>query len=278
MAGQRHLEEELGKFSHELHATSLDSHCECWKISANKQDAEAESDGVKKRDGGAVQFLMDCGQMLGSYWKLGLQFCGHEVWKLDESDVQEPSRAVFVYFWDSELHGYGEDGMSGWYCATMVAPMSATKANSCKDIAAVKNHSELKIFGYSAPGGHEYIAFPQAFCVPAKASEEAACISVTPAILHYAEEVNALTLVTQGLEAELGDKRGASQQLGEQLTGPAITAYTLAPGWFERCAGLVRLVNENRYTEASELAQELTSKRMQRKIAEFLQMPSYIKM
>ena len=278
MAQQLDLAALCSEFHRELHATSQDQHCECWKISANKSDAEAESDTVTKRNGGPVQFLADCGEILGSYWKLGRQFCNHEVWKLDESDLQAGTDAVFVYFWDGNEYGFGDDGMTGWYLATMVAPMSATKSNSTKDVAAIKNSADLRVFAYADPTGHEYVSFPQSFCVPAKSTEEARCISVTPAILHFSEEVNALTVLVQGLEAELGDKRGASQMLGEQLTGPAISAYVLHPGWFERCAGLVRLVTEGHFDKAQQLASELTSKKMARKIIEFMPMPSYVKM
>ena len=46
MKQQRDLAALCTEFHRELHATSQAIHCECCKVSANKQDAETESDAV----------------------------------------------------------------------------------------------------------------------------------------------------------------------------------------------------------------------------------------
>lgn len=274
---QNQLLDTINQFDDSVTVQPSDAQAECFKVSSDKAAAEAESDTVGKKCGGAVQFLSDLQTILGCWYKTGFALNGHEVWKLHDDDLQDGCEAAYIYYWNGVEWGYDNE-MDGWYCANAVVPMSASKANSIKQIASAKNSSELKIYAYSSGTGHEYIGFPQSFVIPATNQVECGCVQVQSALVHFQMETDSLSLLVQGLEAELGDKRGGSQALGEQLRGPMVTAYTVAPGWFERCAGLIRLVQAGRHDLAEQLSSELLSSRMKRKIAELPPLSSYCKM
>ena len=269
MQSQNQLLDTINQFNDSVVVEPSDHQAECFKLSADKAAAEAESDTIGKKCGGAVQFLTDLQTLLGCWYKSGFELNGHEVWKLHADDLVDGCTAAYIYYWNGVEWGYDAE-MDGWYCANAVIPMSATKSNSIKQIATAKNSSDLTIYAYSLGTGHEYIGFPQALIIPATNTQSA--------LTHSQSECDSLNLLVQGLEAELGDKRGGSQALGEQLKGPMITAYTVAPGWFERCAGVIRLIRAGRHDLADQLSEELLSNRMKRKIAELPPLSSYCKM
>jgi len=174
-----------------------------------------------------------------------------------------------MWFWEDPKN----PAMDGWWLGTVLAPMSATKQSSNKELAG--RYNRCVVFAWSPPDGHQYITFPKQWCVPAKRSVFCSSITAEPAVEWCSREIERvhalLDLAPAGAAAPEAEepKGGIKQGEGEKLAGEFVKKHCLRSGWFERCAALIRLVNEG-HEDAAHLAAELSrdSGHIQKKLAQ----------
>jgi hypothetical protein len=243
-----------------------------------------EVEGVTVKEGGK-EFLEHANTCEGLYWSTHSQFCNHTVYRQEPAQADAPNnRELYAFYWASDLGcGDGEPvesdpltSMNGWYLGTQVVCLNATNKNAPKDIAKRTNSCEL--FGWSPPGGHECIAFPNAWHIPCKRSAACTSLLVQPTIEWAADKINSLQAEIDSLKLGGSGAKpptGVPQTQGEQLRGPMVSKHVLGAGWFERCAALVRLT-VNSHHEAFDFAEELhaDSKHIRKKLVEFTCMQS----
>ena len=234
-----------------------------WKIVLDDVEASLQSETLLKKNQ-PDQYRDSCQKMQGIWQKIGF-FNERNVYRqepietLDGEEKPLNSYELFL-FWSEDVENAQ---YSGWYVADMVVSFDKNAPRKERQRSA-----KASVYAFAPCSG---TAFPMAFHVPANSDQ--LCSALTVMTLHEWADKE-----IQFLNAEIEDmklKAEGKNLKQAALTGYFIDRYTVGKGWFERCAGLVRLVLRQRWTDASGLADELRRpEQMKRKLTETLPLSS----